>query len=89
MHNVLKVPITVLSARSERAKVSKGGMKRIADEEFTDSAGLEWSIWRAGEFGRPLLSPRCPHRQNTLLASASFSFAVPYEPGCFVLAEES
>ena len=64
-------------------------MKQITDEEFTDLVGLEWSIWRADESGWPLLSPGCPHWQNPLLASASFSSVVPYEPGCFVLAKES
>ena len=43
----------------------------------------------ADESGWPLLSPGCLHRQNPLLASASFSSAEPYESGCFVLAEES
>jgi len=89
MYNVLKVPITVLSTRSEGAKVPKGGIKQIANKEFTDSARLERSIWRADESGWPILSPGCPHRQNPLLASTSFSFAMPYEPGCSVLAEES
>jgi len=41
MHDVLKVPIIVLSARPERSKVSKGRMEQIADEELTDSTKLE------------------------------------------------
>jgi len=41
MHDVSKVPITVLSAISEGAKVSKGRIKQIASEEFTDSAKLD------------------------------------------------
>jgi len=89
MRNVLKVPIIVISARLEWSEVSKGRMKQAADGELTDSAGFEWSIWRAGESGQPLLSPGCSHRQNPLLASVSFSSAMPYEPGCFVLAEET
>jgi hypothetical protein len=40
MHGVSKVLITVLSARAEQAKVSKGRIK-IVDEKFTDSAELE------------------------------------------------
>ena len=89
VHNVLKVLITVLSPRLEWSGASKGRMKQAADEELTDSAGLEWSIWHIGESGQLLLSPGCLHRQNPLLASAFSSSTMPCGPRCYVLVEES